>query len=67
MLDADVKIVRQGEDNTYDLTGKRTALVRVEFMVGDFGPFVERFPREGFSGSARDDKLNTFAREVRPR
>lgn len=64
MLTDGVRIVRQLEDARFSQDGKHIAIIRVEFMVGDHGPFVERFPKDGFTAATRDDKLNTFAREI---
>lgn len=65
MLDADIKITRQIEDARFDQDGTTHYHVRVEFMVGKHGPFVERFDRPTFTAQTRDDKLTAFAREVR--
>jgi hypothetical protein len=65
MLDTGITITKQVEDSRYALDGTRTSFIRVEFYVGKHGPFVDRFPKEEFSAAVRDDKLNTFAREVR--
>jgi hypothetical protein len=65
MLEPDVKVIRTVEDSRYLLDGTRVAIIRVEFMVGTHGPFVERMPKDGYSALVRDMKLNDFAREVR--
>lgn len=65
MLDADVKIRHQMEDSRFDARNERVAYVRVEFMVGEDGPFFERFDRESFTEQTRDSKLNALARELR--
>lgn len=65
MLDADIRIMRQVEDARFDLDGTSTYFVRVEFMVGKHGPFVERVPKDGFTAATRDGVVNAFAREVR--
>ena len=65
MLPPDIKITRQAEDTTYDRNLQRTAWIRVEFYVGDHGPFVERFPKDGFTGALRDRKLSEFAMHIR--
>lgn len=64
MLTDGVRITRQLEDARFSTDGKMSAIIRVEFMVGDHGPFVERFPKDGFTGQSRDDRLNAFAREI---
>ena len=65
MLDSDVVISRITEQRTYkpDLTAD--VAIRVEFMVGNHGPFVEKLPKDTYTAFARDEKLNAFAREVR--
>lgn len=65
MLDQDVRVIRQVEDARWLDGQKREAIIRVEFKVGEHGPFVERFAKDGFTSSARDETLNRFAREVR--
>lgn len=65
MLDKGIEITRQVEDARYLRDGTRQAFIRVEFVVDQHGPFVERFDKDGFSGAVRDMKLNDFAREVR--
>jgi hypothetical protein len=65
MLDPDVKVVRTTEESLYDQALKKTTYIRVEFLVGDHGPFTEKFGKDGYSALVRDQKLNDFAREVR--
>jgi hypothetical protein len=65
MLDDDVKVTKQVEDARYAQDGTRTAFIRVEFFVGQHGPFVERFEKADYTAVTRDGKLNAFAREVR--
>lgn len=65
MLESDVEVTKQVEDARYNRDGSRTAFIRVEFVVGKHGPFVERFPKDDFTGDVRDAKLNEFARHVR--
>lgn len=61
----DVKVVRQTTETIFDDNGKPLEQVRVEFKVGDNGPFYKRFPVDGFNGLQVRDALETFAREVR--
>lgn len=65
MLDSDVRLINVAEDSTYDTRGERTPYIRVEFNVGKFGPFTERFDKATYSADVRDAKLNEFARHVR--
>jgi len=41
------------------------AHMRVQFKVGGDGPFFERFRKEDFTPSAVEDKLSTFARDLK--
>ena len=65
MLESDIKVTRQIEDRRIGEHDDIVSIIRVEFKVGNHGPFVERFPKETYSAQVRDDKLNAFAREVR--
>jgi hypothetical protein len=65
MLDSDVTIIQQMQDAKFNIDGTVTSQIRIEFMVGKHGPFSERFAKEGFTATKRDEALNTFAREVR--
>jgi hypothetical protein len=64
MLDPDIRILRQMEDARFE-HGKTVPIIRVEFNVGDHGPFVERLLKETFTTDTRDAVLNTWARQVR--
>ena len=61
----DVKVVRQSTETVFDDNGKPLEQIRVEFKVGDSGPFYKRFPVDGFNGLAVRDQLEQFARELR--
>lgn len=65
MPEPDIEILKQVEDSRYERDGSRTSFIRVEFMIGKHGPFVERFDKATFNASVRDLKLSAFAREVR--
>jgi hypothetical protein len=65
MLADDIEITKQVEDSRYGRDGARTAYIRVEFVVGKHGPFVERFDKSTFTADARDAKLNEFGTMVR--
>ncbi len=64
-MSSDIRVTKQFEDAVFTLEGKRVTHIRVEFYVGDHGPFVERIPKEEFSAAERDRRLEAFAREVR--
>lgn len=65
MLDNGIKVIRTVEDAKYKIDGTRESIIRVEYMVDNHGPFVERFPKDSYTAITRDQKLNDFAREVR--
>lgn len=65
MLDPDIKVVHTTEQRQYDAQLQAIVSLRVEFMVGRFGPFVEKFPKDGFTAEQRDVALNAFAAQVR--
>lgn len=65
MLPDDVVITRQTQDATWNQDGTSTPIIRVEFLVGKHGPFVEKFKKDDYTGLARDAKLTAFAMEVR--
>jgi hypothetical protein len=41
--------------------GKPAATIRVEFMVGEDGPFFQRFPKDAFTDAAAQASLASFA------
>lgn len=57
-----IRSIRQ--EASFDATGRPVAVMRVEFMVGDHGPFIEHFPRAEFSGPNVRAKLAEFARNL---
>ena len=65
MLDKDVHITRQTEQTEYGADLKRTVYLRVEFTVGDHGPFTERIPMSGLTAEIRDQRLNERAAALR--
>jgi hypothetical protein len=67
MLDPDIVVTRIAEDRRLGAGEKIVSHIRVEYKVGDHGPFVEHFPKEVYTMEVRDAKLNAFAREVRAR
>lgn len=56
----DYQIVRVIEEPTL-VDGKPGAVLRVEFKVGDHGPFFERFPKADVSDFAISQRLGAFA------
>lgn len=64
-LNDDVRIISQREDARFTDDGKTVWFILVRFMVGEDGPFSERFPKETFTARDRDERLMTVARELR--
>jgi len=65
MTDDDLRIIKQDTETTFNDRSEPVESIRVTFMVGKDGPFIKRFPREGFTGVTAKIELETFAREVR--
>jgi len=61
----DVRVIRQTTETVFTDDGKPQEQIRVEFKVGDNGPFYRRFPVEGFNGYQVKAALEDFARELR--
>ncbi len=65
MLDPDVTVSKIVEDRRVSRDGVTFSEIRVEFRVGEHGPFIEQFPKNTYSKMVRDQKLNDFARDIR--
>jgi len=65
MLEPGITITRIVEDAFFSAAGKSEPRIRIEFRVGDHGPFVERIPKADYTAQKRDELLNKFAREVK--
>lgn len=52
------------EEQLFDVGGKAQTVVRVEYMVGTHGPFVERIPKEKFSTALVSELLTATATTV---
>lgn len=58
-------ILRIDEEVTFSDTGKPIERMRVQWKLGDHGPFFTRFPKENFSGSGARLELDRLANEIR--
>jgi len=65
MLQSDITITHQVDDAKYLPGGKVYRYVRVEFLIGDHGPFRVEVPQDDFSAMKRDDAIEARARELR--
>lgn len=61
----DVRVLRIDEELRFDELGKPVEQMRVQFKVGEHGPFFRRYPKENFSAFATKQDLEQFARELR--
>jgi hypothetical protein len=62
--DYTLKIVKVNQEQAYDPAGKLVDVIRVEFMLGQHGPFVKRFAAADFDQNAARLELNTFAQAI---
>jgi len=60
-----IRIIKQDTETTFNERSQPVESIRVVFNVDDDGPFVKRFPKDGFSGVTAKIELETFAREIR--
>lgn len=61
----EVRVMRQTTEHLFDEAGRPVEHIRVEFKVGEDGPFYRRFPVEGYSAYAVKAALDAFANELR--
>lgn len=59
-----VTIQKISEESGLDSAGKAVMNMRVQFMVGQHGPFVERFPKAGFDPTAVQQSVTAFAQKL---
>ena len=64
MLPEAVQITRITETIGRLEAGKLTPMLRVEFMVGEHGPFSQEFPRATFDAVTARTALEGFARQL---
>lgn len=62
--DFTLKITKVAQEQAYSADGKLTDVVRVDFMVGEHGPFSKRFTSSGFDQAAAKLELQTFAQSI---
>jgi len=64
-LASDVKVARVLEDSLLAVDGTVQRRVRVEFMVGTFGPFTVIVPRAEFSAERVNAEIEKVAAPLR--
>lgn len=57
-------VLRVEEEMAFTELGKPAPKMRVQFKVGEHGPFYERFDREGFNAFQVKQRLELFARDL---
>jgi len=61
---AKISIIRQSHQSELDATGTVRRLVRIDFKIGDDGPFSVSIPELDYSAAAAQDRIEQFAREI---
>jgi hypothetical protein len=59
--DYTVRITKVGQEQAYNADGKLVDTLRVDFNVGNHGPFIKRFAAAGFDQNAAKAELQQFA------
>lgn len=59
-----VNVQKVTEENFPDISGRPVQTYRFEFRLGEHGPFIERFPVEGFEPNAARMRLEQRARDL---
>jgi len=59
-----VTISKITEAQVPDGAGKAQTVVRVQFMVGSHGPFVEQFPKATFDPASALAQVTAFAQKL---
>lgn len=62
--DFTLKITKVTQEQAYSADGKLTDVVRVDFLVGEHGPFSKRFTSSGFDQNAAKLELETFRQSI---
>lgn len=59
-----IKILKISQEQDLTAPGPPRFYIRVDFNVGDHGPFTERFPKETFDTNSANAALLAFAQKV---
>jgi len=59
-----IKILRQSDQTELTPAGRITTFVRIDFMVGDDGPFSESIPKTDYNAETVHAKLQAFAQQI---
>lgn len=61
-MDYQVKVTRVSEEVGVDEQGRVVPIMRVEFMCGQNGPFIEKIPKADYQPQLVRAKIEDFAR-----
>ncbi len=61
---AEIRILRQLEEAGFASDGRVVPMIRVDFMVGNDGPFTERIAKDEFNSSVMRERLKAFAEHI---
>ncbi len=64
-MENQIKVLSIREEARAGAGGRLEPHIRVDFRVGEHGPFTEYVPKAGFSPDALRQQLDTFAHQVR--
>lgn len=65
MTDSLVRVTKTDEEVKFGDNGTVVEQIRVTFRVGEHGPFVKRFAKEGFDPTMARMELERFATDLR--
>jgi hypothetical protein len=57
-------VVRIVEEFAQGPDGRGQMVIRIDFTVGDHGPFTKRFPKDTYNAAAARRELEDFARDI---
>lgn len=63
-VDLTVEIVRMRDENPYQRDGTILHQKAVDFFIGKFGPFTERFDRDTFSDAVVQERIGALKRTL---
>jgi len=66
MIPADytLNITKVTQEQAYDAAGKLHDVIRVDFKLGEHGPFTKRFTASGFDQNAAKAEIQQFALSI---
>lgn len=65
MDELEIEIIRMQDESPFKRDGSIERVKRVDFFIGKFGPFTERFPAAEFSADALNARTAKLRDELR--